>query len=240
MGLIGLAAYEVCVSGMPGYNSLRNRYHALQLPVADKSVEYYWPAVFHGVYSEMFPLFFTNPPATLDSKLKALKSRLTIELSQAAGNELFQRSFVYGKAVGKAMWDWSTTDFYGHDAFINPFANYDWAQNYKKPGDWVPTVPGPPQPMFPHWGKVRTFAISEGLKLSKPPIPFSENPNSSMYAQALEVYATHRASFEGQWIAEFWSDDLLNLTFSPGPHWIAIAHQIIQHKKADLALALEA
>lgn len=240
LGLIGLAAYEACVSGMPGYNSLRNRYHGLQLPVADKQAEYFWPAVVHGVYSEMFPLFFTNPPATLDSKLKALTSRLTIELSQSAGNELFQRSFVYGKAVGKAVWDWSTTDIYGHDAYFDPFANYDWAQNYKKPGDWVPTVPGPPQPMFPHWGKVRTFAISEGLKLSKPPLPFSENPNSALYAQALEVYANHRASFEGQWIAEFWSDDHVNLTFSPGSRWIAIAQQIIQHKDSDLATALEA
>ncbi|MBK9109947.1 MAG: hypothetical protein IPM92_16655 [Saprospiraceae bacterium] len=39
---------------------------------------------------------------------------------------------------------------------------------------------------------------------------------------------------------EYWSDDLLNLTFSPGPRWIAVANQIINIEKSNLETAIEA
>lgn len=240
LGLMGLAVYEACIAGMPDYNSMEYRYSGLELPEVSPNSEYHWPSVVHGVYTSMMPRFFPNPPASLQTKMNALINRLNVELREEAGNDVFDRSLLHGKNVGDAMWAWSTTDVYGHDAYLDPFKNYDWAQAYKKAGDWVPTVPGPPQPMFPHWGKVRTFAISDEMKLSRPPLKYSEDPNSAFYAQAIEVYANHRASFEGQWIGEFWSDDLLNLTFSPGPRWIAIANQIIRKENSNLETSIEA
>ncbi|MBK7426561.1 MAG: vanadium-dependent haloperoxidase [Saprospiraceae bacterium] len=89
---------------------------------------------------------------------------------------------------------------------------------------------------------MKTFAITEAMKLSRPPIPYSESPTSAFYAEALDVYAqnTPSLSYEGKWVGEFWSDDLLNLTFSPGPRWVAIGSQIIREQKADLATSIEA
>jgi membrane-associated phospholipid phosphatase len=43
-----------------------------------------------------------------------------------------------------------------------------------------------------------------------------------------------------EWIGEFWSDDLVDLTFSPGPRWVAIGNQIIENEGVNLEVALEA
>ena len=52
---LGLAAYEACVTGMPGYNSLESRYVGLDIPDVEDGKEYYWPEVINGVYSRMMP-----------------------------------------------------------------------------------------------------------------------------------------------------------------------------------------
>jgi PAP2 superfamily len=93
--------------------------------------------------------------------------------------------------------------------------------------------------MFPYWGKVRTFAISEGEKLAKTPIPYSESTTSPYYAQGLEVYSlTTPQSAENQWIAEFWSDDVSGFTFSPASRWLAIGNQILKTGKYTLETAV--
>ncbi|MFZ2898321.1 MAG: vanadium-dependent haloperoxidase [Saprospiraceae bacterium] len=249
LAYLGLAAYEACISGMPDYNSLGDRYAGLDIPDPVAGEEYHWPTVVHFVYSTMIPLFFQpEPPQDVVNKMIALRSNLESKYLAQAGSEVFQRSKDYGIAVGEAVWDWSATDPYGHDAYKNPFGNfttgetYDWQAHYDGPGDWVPTDPGPGAPMGPFFGKFRTFAITEAQKLSAPPIPYSESPTSSFYAQALQVYSinTPTLSDEDEWVGEFWSDDLLNLTFSPGPRWVAIGIQIIESEEADLQTALEA
>lgn len=242
MGYMGLAAYEACISGMPDYNSMESRYFGLSIPDVESGKEYHWPSVVHAVYSYLIPKFFPNPPASVVSQMNSLVNELNNKYLAEAGQEVYDRSKAHGESVAKAIWDWSKTDVFGHDAYTDPFKDYDWADHFKKDGDWRPTVPGPAQPMFPHWGKVRTFAISEDEKLSRPPIKFSESPTSEFYSQALEVYAqnTPTLSYVGEWIGEFWSDDLLNLTFSPGPRWVAIANQVIEHDNVNLETSLEA
>jgi hypothetical protein len=60
-----------------------------------------------------------------------------------------------------------------------------------------------------------------------------------LYAQALEVYSrTVNPSYDDVWIAEFWSDDLVNLTFSPGPRFLAIASEVFRDKNSNLETAL--
>jgi membrane-associated phospholipid phosphatase len=43
---------------------------------------------------------------------------------------------------------------------------------------------------------------------------------------------------DGQWIAFFWSDDIVNMTFSPGPRFISIANQVIEKEEVSLEMAL--
>lgn len=250
LALMGLGAYEACITGMPDYNSMESRYYdtGLDIPDVDPKAEYHWPTVVHAVYADMMPKFFADVPADVQAKITAKTAELDAKLLTEAGQELFDRSRAYGVSVGEAMWTWSKTDTYGDNAYKNPFGNfntgeeYDWAAHYTGPGDWEPTVPGPGKGMGPFYGKARTFVISESQKLSRPPLEHSDDPSSALYAQALQVYAqnTPSLSHETEWVGEFWSDDLINVTFSPGPRWIAIGNQIIEAQDADLEKSLEA
>jgi hypothetical protein len=252
LGHLGLAAYEACVTGMPGYNSLENQFNGLNIPNIDPKAEYHWPSVVHGVYTIMMPNFFTQaPPASVQNQWDVLVNSLNQKYTTEVGPEIFNRSKTYGEAVGLAVWEWSKTDPYGHEAYKNPFGNYttnesyDWEEHYDGPGDWVPTVPGPTSPMGPFFGKVRTFALKESEKLTLPPsayfMEYSENVNSEYYSQALQTYTKNaETDYVTEWVGEFWSDDLTNLTFSPGPRWIAIGNQVIEKDEVNLERALEA
>jgi hypothetical protein len=241
LAYLGLATYEACVPGMPSYNSLAHRYAGLSVPPLLYD-EVHWPTVVHAIYENMIPKFFPNPPAHVQTEMQNLILSLNTKYLAEAGAAVFNNSRAYGNAVAEAVWAWSATDAAGHDAYKDPFGSYDPFAVYKKPGDWLPTTPGPQQPMYPEWGKARTFAISQDQKVSKPPIPYSESPSSEFYSQALEVYAqnTPTLPYNVKWIGEFWSDDLLNLTFSPGPRWMAIANQVIEKEGSSLETAIEA
>lgn len=242
LAYLGLATYEACLNGMPDYNSLEGRYPGLVIPKADSKQKYHWPTVVHAIYTRMMPRFFPNPQADANARMLSLISHLNSKYEQEAGAEVYARSKEHGERVADAVWNWSATDAVGHDAYLDPFGTYDWQANYDEPGDWVATTPGPGKPMFPYWGQARRFAINESDRLCAPPIPYSESPNSELYSQAIEVYSqnTPTLSYIDEWVGEFWSDDLLNLTFSPGPRWIAIASQVIKNESSNLETAIEA
>lgn len=241
LAYLGLATYEACISGMPDYSSLAGRYPGLVIPKADTKLKYHWPTVVHAIYSRMMPRFFPNPQVDANTRMLSLISRLNSEYEQEAGQEVYARSKEHGERVADAVWNWSATDNVGHDAYLDPFGTYNWQAEYDAPGDWVATTPGPGKPMFPYWGQARRFAINESDKLCAPPIPYSESPNSELYSQAIEVYSqnTPTLSYVDEWVGEFWSDDLVNLTFSPGPRWIAIASQVIKNEDSNLETAIE-
>lgn len=238
LGLIGLANYEACLSGMPDFNSIATLYSGLNIPKPEAGVRLYYPAVINACYGEMMRNFFPSVPADKFNLIQTTESFLESSFGNTPGLE---KSIAYGKAVAQAVWNWSKTDTYGHDAYKDPFGSYDWQAAYKKEGDWKPTTPGPGKPMFPNWGKVRTFAISESDKLCQKPIPYSSNKNSTYYNQMDELYIRSSPATQTQedkWVAEFWSDDLVNVTFSPGPRWLAIATQVYKSEDCNLETAI--
>ncbi len=241
LAYMGLSAYEACVSGMPAFNSLQARFN-LKLPRAEEGAIYYWPAVVSASYATLMPRFFPHVRADLIEKIKTLETQQTARFQRESDAVIVERSKKHGEAVANAIWEWSKTDQIGHDAYLDPFGTYDWEARYRGIGDWRPTTPGPGRPMFPRWGQARTFSLRDVDLLARPPLSYSDSPNSPFYAQALEVYVmnTPTLSYESEWIGEFWSDDLVNLTFSPGPRWIAVATQVYERERSNLETALYA
>jgi hypothetical protein len=247
MAYIGLANYEACISGMPNFNSQANNYAGLSIPAVESGKEYHWPTVVNASSAFLMRKFFPNASDDNFKQITTLENANNADFQKDVSSaEVFNRSVAYGQAVAAAVWAWENTDTWGHDAYLNPFKDpdnpntiYDWHAHQHTPTEWQPVGPGPQNGMFPFWGKVRTFAISEADKLSKKPLPSSDATNSPLYAQALEVYSlTINPTYENQWIAEFWSDDLVNLTFSPGPRFLAIATEVYRDKKASLETAV--
>ncbi|MCC6459568.1 MAG: vanadium-dependent haloperoxidase [Saprospiraceae bacterium] len=241
LGYLGFATYEACVPGMPDYNSLAGLFSGLAIPAAERG-EYHWPTVVNAVYGTLMPQLFPDATADQKQKMATLQAFYDTKYQAETTSDIFLRSQQRGKDVAAAVAAWEQSDTKGHNAHKDPFGPYKWQDHYDGPGDWKPTVPGPTSPMFPEWGQVRTFALTESDKLARPPLPYSESTNSSLYAQALEVYAqnTPTWSYEAEWVGEYWSDDLVNLTFSPGPRWVAIANQVIDLEDSNLETAIEA
>lgn len=242
LAYMGLAAYEACITGMPEYNSLENTYkpQGLNVPDITPGQTYHWPTVVNTIYSSMMKRFFPHVTADLKFKISTVGTQFEVKFLEIdkVDRALFDRSKEYGNAVADAVFAWAETDQYGYTTYKNPRpATYTPP---KEPGNWQPTYPDYGAAMTPYWGKARTFAINEAEKLGLPPMGFSEDKNSEFYKQALEVYNknTPALEYEEQWIAEYWSDDALNLTFSPGPRWIAIANQVLESRKVSLDMAI--
>jgi hypothetical protein len=239
LAYMGLSAYEACVSGMPEYNSLKNLYAGLNIPDAAEG-EYHWPTVVNASYAYLMPRFFGNATDAQKQSMATLSNVNESKYKAEISADLFDRSKKRGEEVAAAVWAWSVTDKVGHEHYKDPFQGYDWQAAYKKDGDWKPTFPGPGKPMGGIWGGARTFALKSGDLLCRKPLPYSTQTVSDLYSQALEVYAqnTPTLSYEDEWVGEFWSDDLLNLTFSPGPRWLAIGDQVLALEKSNLETAI--
>ncbi len=237
---LGLAAYEGVVSGMPDYNSMDGQWQGFNIPEINPDQEYHWPLVVNASYEYLMPRFFGRARA-VDLDLIASTARKFNNLYKAeVSDEVYNRSINRGREVAAAVWQYSATDNIGHDHYLDPFQRYDWQAAFKKDGDWRPTFPGPGAPMGGIWGGARTFSLKPDQMLCKRPIPYSTDPRSHLYSQALEVYAqnTPVASYETEWVGEFWSDDLLNLTFSPGVRFLAIGNQVLKLEKSNLETAV--
>jgi hypothetical protein len=182
-------------------------------------------------------ILLPDQQSEIQFKILALEQKFFDEFEVKVGNKVFDRSKQLGEEVALAVWDWSKTDQYGHEAFLNSRPS-----SYTPPagpGLWQPTPPDYGAALFPYWGKVRTFAIHQEDKLARPPLPYSDNPNSPLYAQALEVKnVVDNHDFTNQWIAQFWSDDQVGLCMSPPTRWIAIATQVLEREHANLELAI--
>ena len=246
LGYLGLAGYEACVSGMPEYNSLAPRYQGLNVPKVFPNQEYHWPTVINAVNNFMFSRLLPEVDKTLYARIKELSDKNEKLFLDQAGQEIFIRSKNHGEAVAAVFWDWMKTDAATFDGYKDPFKENNWRDRLKQPGAWTPTVPGPGEGMFPYWGKGKTLAIKDDMKVCRDfryyVGEYSENPNSTLYNQALEVMRqnTPSLSYQTEWVGEFWSDDLLGLTFSPPTRFIAIANQVYENEKCSLEEAIVA
>lgn len=236
LGYLGYAAYEAVLPGMPGFNSLKSKYSGLIIPQPDPNVEYYYPAVVNAVYAALVIKLYPTVPAAQLSAINALESRFNAEFTSAVDPNLLLASENWGRDVANAIFEWSSTDPVGHEAFL-----HTTDPSYvppSGPGKWQPTYPDFRSAILPHWGNARTFAARADDEV-QPPLPFSTETTSEFYAQALETenkvnLINQGQNYEDKWIAQFWSDDCAALTFTPAGRWMAIAAQILEDKNAKL------
>lgn len=236
LGYMGYGVYEAVLPGMPGYKSLKHTFSGLQLPQPDPNAVYHYPAVVNAVYATLFLKFYPIVPAAQLSAINALERRFNLEFSASVDPKILLASETWGRDVANAIFSWSETDAIGHEAFLrNNDPNYIPPDG---PGKWQPTFPDYSPALLPYWGAVRTFAARVDDQV-QPPLPYSTEPSSEFYAQALETQnkvnlIRQGKNYEDKWIAQFWSDDCPALTFTPAGRWMAIATQALEEKNAKL------
>lgn len=228
LGYIGIAGYEALLPSVENeYISILSQMSDVRLPELAPDAIYEWEVVLNAMYERLFTLFFENAPADLQYDITVLAGNIRSEFEGELHPYNFQESEKYGREVADLVFQWSSTDVLGHkaeDRNIDP--GYSPPSG---PGLWQPTYPDFLEALTPYWGDVRTFVASDDVKAPNP-VPYSESPQSQLYAQALEtqiIVNEIRAGerYEDRWIADFWSDDCPILTFTPVGRWVAIANQ---------------
>lgn len=238
----GLAGYEAAVNGMPEFNSMGAYYQGLALPTIEKGADYHWPTAVNAAYHSMLVSFYPHVSAAETAKIDDLNQYFEDKYGKTVDGERFSRSKAFGEAVAQAVYDWSKTDAVGHEAFKEPRPASYVPPTTGANGEhlWQPTYPDYTKALFPYWGGVRTFAMQPADLVAKPPIAWSEDPNSQFYNQAREIQLwVDNATQNDKWIAEFWSDDIFELTFEPAARLVAIANQLAEEVNLPLDVTVK-
>ena len=245
LAYLGLTLYESVVPGMPQNISLAGQLNELSsLPWAQPDEPLHWPTVANASLATMTRMMFANATPENKARIDLLERSLPLKLSpdfdaSAFTPEVASRSQTFGKLMAMALMTWARTDG-GHEAW-GPLKRSQ--QNYVPPsgaGQWAATPPAFAPALLPWWGEVRPFVLvkPDDCKAPAPP-EFSEDPASSFYKAAREVYTlSNLATQEQRQVALYWTDDPLK-TPTPAGHWAFIATDLLKVRKATLGDAAQ-
>jgi signal transduction histidine kinase len=235
---VGLAAWEAGLPALNDAQSIAPTFKDLKLPVWKSQQPFIAPIALNATYETLARDFFPHTTFEMQENIRKLSNKWYKSLSKHYPLEAILVSENYGKAIANAVFQWSAKDSVGHQAFL-----YNYHPNFKSPthkGAWQPHNFNAMPALLPYWGAARTFITPINAISTVPPVPFSEENNSPFFTQAMEVYTTSKPmTEEKQQIAEFWSDDIPNISFCAASRWIAIAHQVLEIQKPDLSKTLE-
>jgi len=222
----GVAALEALAPGSILSASTKGKWNGLiNLPEADKSNEYYWPASVNASLAFMNRSIFTTANAADKAAIDSLENVLNASYLLIENRNKVARSDSFGKAIASAIFNWSETDGYKNQS--NPYTPP------AGPGLWVPTPPAFAPASTPYLGKNRPIiAGSTDNTQPGPPIPYSEDPKSAFYQMAAQVYGTSQTLTPDQ-IAQglFWRD--FPGATAPG-HWESILQQVLKQTHSPL------
>jgi len=235
LGYIHMGAFETVVPGMKNYKSVSNVLDDFTPPTLVYQLDKInWPIALNAYYARVHRFFLFNATPQQVFQINLLEGDQLNELSEGVAAGIVETSVEWGRDMADAIMAYSETDREGATQMRQAIPS-----DYFPPsgeGLWQPTLPDLTGAMFPYWGKVRTFAAKNNdLVALPPPFEYSTEPTSAYYQEHLEVDQTvENMTDENHWIAEFWSDDLTGMTFSPPARVFAIANKVISKEKMNL------
>lgn len=233
LAYIHMGGFETAVPGMQNYRSLSHVIDGFEPPVLIYETDKInWSIALNAYYARVHRFFLFNANPDQVFKINSLEAIQLENLSRNEAGGVVETSIEWGQAVANAIIAYAESDLEGSNQ-----ARVAIPSDYFPPsgtGLWVPTEQV--GAMFPYWGKVRTFAAFQNELIAQPPYyAYSTDPNSGYHKEQLEVANTvSNMTPENHWIAEFWSDDLTGMTFSPPARIFAIANQVVDKDDYDL------
>ena len=240
LAYIHLATYETVVEDMEGYTSNMTRLSGLNINTDERADNIDVALALNSCYARVLDHFMYGTPSENKQQITLLKSEKEIELSDELSNQIIQDSNDWGTYVAESIIAYSQTDTGAEQQILEP-----QPLSYEPPvgeGYWTYSA-DPERALFPYWESVRTFVISSQETSSvAPPMDYSEDVNSSFYAEMIEVYNMNNTAKEEDnedlWVAEFWSDDVEGLMMTPPGRQISIASQLIENYDLDYDIAI--
>ncbi|GAB5554154.1 MAG: hypothetical protein Sapg2KO_37450 [Saprospiraceae bacterium] len=235
MAYIALAAYETGVPGMPDFESNSGRIPDFRISNEALVQNIDWEMALNACYANVLNHFLLNVPEQYKGKITDLEAELDADLRSASESSNLDDSNAWGSAVAAQVIAYSQTDAEAEGQVLEP-----QPLSYEPPtgeGYWTYSAEQE-RGLFPYWEKVRTFVVSPQRTTSLPPVEYSENPSSNYFSQMKEVYESNNNARtedgEDLWIAEFWSDDVENMMFSPPARQFSIAQQLVDQFDLNL------
>lgn len=236
---INLAAYETAVPGMRDFVSNSSLIPGFNLRENGSQDNLDWEVALNSCYASAMRHFLLNLPANRANQIDELERTLEGQLASNIDRRRLNESKEWGLTIAREVIDFSQSDAAAEQQILEP-----QPLSYEPPvGDGFWTYSAEQErALFPYWERVRTFVITPDETTTQAPLSYSENPASPYYQEMLEVYEDNNAAAdkddEQLWIAEFWSDDVENLTFSPPARQVSIAKQLISNFDLNLEEAL--
>ncbi len=231
-----MAAYHAAQPGIPSRKNLATIFPEANLPIFDDFKNaYHWPSAVNIANKITYEHFLQDMPVASRQKINELYRALRDIYERELSPGTLARSEEWGASVAQAMIDYARTDRAAEEHLPDATpASYIPPQGL---GLWE-GIHGPAY--YPYWGNARTFgAYPDKETVIRPPFAPSVEPNSRFFRETMEVYeVVSNLSLGERWIAEFWSDDIVGLTFSPPARIIAIAEQLVTLEKMSLDKAL--
>lgn len=232
IGYAGVAAYEAVVPGMPDHRSLGGQLNDLDPLPPLAAGRYHWPAVLNAAVATTLEGLLATATAPTLQAIADLEAMLAVDAT--IPQDVLDRSAARGEEIGMAIVAWAADDgltIWDDCAYTPPTGA----------GLWVPTPPAMAPALQPCWGRMRPFVLLFGAECpALAPPPYSTDPGSVFYQEALEVYDTVNNLTAAELdIAQFWADNP-GQTGTPPGHWIAIVGQVLEQYGMDLEDAAEA
>ena len=236
-GYIGIAAYESVVHGIDPSKSLDGQLQGFSqgsIPDPLPNVEYNWALACNAATADMMRRMFEIKitPENL-ALINDMEADNNADLIIGVSRQVVERSIDYGLSVAEAVYAVSVSDG-AHQSQLDPFQlPFDMQEDDYC---WMPTDDLTLNPLSPYWGDNRSL-IPGVVEAAQPPghLPFSAQPGSAFYQQALEVYeqvTVHNTDAERH-IAEYWADDPFQ-TCTPAGHTFNIVTQLLEESNATL------
>lgn len=237
-GYVGMASWEAGNPAFMSNFSAAELCPGLDLPDWKGEEEFCAAASLNASFDALAQGFFPNLPLEVHRERVELTSKWEELLSTRKWDKgAITASAAFGRSVADVIFRWSVEDSIGNQAFLSNFRAVGWSE--KRPGAWQPNF-GKGFGLLPDWGNAHTFVVATEDVAVKPPVQFSEKPQTPFFRQAMEIYTISRpVSTDRKTIAHYWSNDYPRLSVCPASRWIAIAHQIMETEQPELPLALE-
>ena len=240
LGYMGLTMYECVVNGSAAHRSLAGQLNDLpNLPRPENGKTYDWTLAMNAGQALMLKKIYDYADKFRQFSIDSLEYELLTQYGKNQSQDLINRSVEYGKAVATAIFEWSKTDG-GHQAYLR---NFD--DKYVFPtgdGNWIPPTKSQVVskfPLHPHWGKNRTFALTNAVLPVPQIIEYSSDKQSAYYQQLDAIYQRSKnLSQEDKNIAAWWADDPTE-TFTPPGHSYSLANIVVKTAQPDLFKAAE-
>lgn len=229
---LGVSLYEAARPGMPGHASLAGQLNGLSaLPDAAGDGRHDAAVAANVALASMMREMFPGMPADLRRRVDAEERAFHERFARSLPVEVVRSSEQYGRSLVRALQAWAAAD--GSER-RPPYVSEP------RPGSWQPTSEAQREALLPGWGTNRTFALRAGDECPVlAPAAFSEQRDSTFFAQAVEVYRTAGAlTAEQREVAVFWADDPGKTSTPPG-HWVSILTQVLTSRGAGLDVAAE-